>query len=242
MKLPKVESPIYSLTIPSTGEKIEFRPYLVKEEKLLFLAMESKDSREMMKAMVSIVEACTFGKIDVNKLYSYDLEYIFLQLRLKSVGEIVSLNLECEKDGYRTPIDFDLNEAKIVGNVNLKEVEVDVTSNIKIVLRPVRVSSLLKPTVDNKTDDTTIDQFLSAICSIISEIHESDSGKVYKFDEADAADQKAFVESLNHHSLQAIQKFISEDLPHLEATVEFACLKCGSTNKQTLKGLLAFFT
>ena len=117
MALPVLNNPNYEMEIPSTGEKIEFRPFLVKEQKILMMAMESKDNSAQSKAVVEIIKSCTFGKIDniVEKLPTFDIEYMFLQIRCKSVGETVELQVTCEDDGEtKVPVTINLEDIKVV--------------------------------------------------------------------------------------------------------------------------------
>ena len=123
MPLPKLESTKYTTQIPSTKEEIEFRPFLVKEEKILMIAQESEDEKQIMSAMKEIVSACTFGEVNADECTLYDIEYLFLQLRMKSIGETATINLKCDKCGKYTPVEIDLNEVKVVFPVN------DLTAN-----------------------------------------------------------------------------------------------------------------
>ena len=98
MALPSVETPRYELTLPSTDKKVQYRPFLVKEEKILLMALESKDQKEMMMATKDILAACTFGQLDVYKLPVFDIEYIFLQIRARSIGEVAEFKVLCPDD------------------------------------------------------------------------------------------------------------------------------------------------
>ena len=114
MALPKLDAPTYTLEVPSTGEKIKFRPFLVKEQKILMIAEESKDDNQIYNAMETLISSCTFGKIDVKTINLFDVEYIFLQLRAKSVGEMVELNLLCPDDNKtRVPTKIDLTKLDV---------------------------------------------------------------------------------------------------------------------------------
>lgn len=117
MGLPIVATPKYEITIPSTGQKVEYRPFLVKEEKILLLASETKDEREQVRAMKEAIKNCTFEKVDVEKLAPFDIEYIFLKLRSKSVGETVEVSVSCDencKESVKIPIRLDDIEVKLI--------------------------------------------------------------------------------------------------------------------------------
>ena len=125
MALPVLNNPNYEMVLPSTGEKIEFRPFLVKEQKILMMAQESKDTSAQSKAVADIIRNCTFGKMDdrIDLLPTFDIEYMFLQLRMKSVGETVNVNVTCPDDGEtKVPVEInleDINVIKTEGHTNI---------------------------------------------------------------------------------------------------------------------------
>ena len=113
MGLPTLATPKYELTIPSTGQKIEYRPFLVKEEKVLLLANETKDEREQIRAMKQVIENCTFGKVDIDSLASFDIEYLFLKLRSKSVGETIEVGIKCSYCAESCPTTVNINDVEV---------------------------------------------------------------------------------------------------------------------------------
>ena len=117
MALPKLDTPKYQLTLPSTGEIIDYRPMLVKEQKVIMMAQESNDETQMVRAMTDLLTSCTFGKIDISVLPTYDVEYMFLKIRGKSAGETVELNLICPDD----------KETKVQTKINLEDIQVQMT-------------------------------------------------------------------------------------------------------------------
>ncbi|SVD99318.1 uncharacterized protein METZ01_LOCUS452172, partial [marine metagenome] len=125
--LPKLDTPTYRLTLPSTGEEIQYRPFLVKEQKLLMMAQESEDDNEIVDTVSQIVNACTFEKIDVNQSPMFDIEYIFLKIRGKSVGEKIDLTVTCPDDEVTTvPVQVDINEISVLMSEEHKN-EIEVT-------------------------------------------------------------------------------------------------------------------
>ena len=135
MALPKLNTPLYELEIPSTGETIKYRPFLVKEQKNLMLAMESEDPNDMKNALAEIISSCTFAKVDPYKVSMFDVEYLFLKFRSKSVGDKVTLNLTCPDDNEtRVKADIDLNEVKVTLQANHTNV-IDLTEDIKMIMR-----------------------------------------------------------------------------------------------------------
>ena len=135
MALPRIDTPTYQLTLPSTQQKIDFRPFLVREQKIIMMAQESQDEKQMVRAMSDLVTSCTFNKFDVNKLPIFDVEYMFLKIRGKSIGETVELNLMCPDDGEtQVPTKINLEDIEVsmtVGHSNM----IDITDNIKLQLR-----------------------------------------------------------------------------------------------------------
>ena len=118
MALPKLASAKFELTLPSTGEKIEYRPFLVKEEKALMIAQQSGKAEDVMRAVQDVVQACTFDKVDAKNIPTFDLEYVFINLRAKSVGEVVELNVTCPDDNVtKVPVSVDLTTIKCTKEV-----------------------------------------------------------------------------------------------------------------------------
>ena len=119
MALPKLDTPKYQLTLPSTGEKIDYRPFLVKEQKILMMAQESEDENMIMRGMSDLVSSCTFDKLDASKLPVFDIEYVFLKIRSKSVGESVDLSIICPDDGVTT----------VIKKVNIGDIEIQISKD-----------------------------------------------------------------------------------------------------------------
>ena len=145
MALPVLNNPNYEMELPSTGEKIEYRPFLVKEQKILMMAMESDDTSSQSKAVIDIIKNCTFGKLDdkVDTLPTYDIEYMFLQIRQKSVGETVEVTVTCEDDGTtKVPVTINLDEIKVVkteGHTNV----IMITDNIGMTMKYPTMKQIL---------------------------------------------------------------------------------------------------
>ena len=166
MALPKLNNtPKYELTVPSSGEVIRHRPFLVKEEKVLMIAQESKDEKQILKSIKEIISACSFGKLNPNDCTTIDLEYVFLQLRAKSVGETVTVKIKCEKcDTYASVIinleDIQVSEAKKVDN------NIQITDSIGVILKKILIAGCAGyigtrfcEEYDDKYDITVLDPF-----------------------------------------------------------------------------------
>lgn len=236
MALPIIESPKYSVRLPSTGKTIEYRPFLVKEEKILLIAQESGNAREMISAMKDIVKACTFNKVDPNLLTSYDLEFLFLKLRTKSVGETSTVKIKCSECDTYTPVDINLEDIEI-SDVSQEPVNIMLTDNVGITMRHVRVRDLASLTDEKKSrSDILIETVIASIASIF------DSNGVYPTDESSKEELVTFVNSLNRAHMKQIEEFISTT-PKVELQAKFKCSDkgCNHENDKTLTGVQSFF-
>jgi len=232
MSLPKLNTPTYTTKIPSTGKSIKFRPYLVKEEKVLMLAMESENETEIFDAIKLAIESCTFGAVDINKLTTFDLEHLFLQLRIKSVGETTELGLKCEKcekvhkvEVDLTKIKLDMNKSKDVSN------KIMLTDDVGITMK--------YPTIDefqNFNGDSVMDMLKICIETIF------DENKVYKISEQTDEEIDEFIDSLGNNQIKPIEKWLSH-IPQIKYTIAFDCgnKECLHKNSITLTGLKSFF-
>lgn len=230
MTLPKLETPTYEITIPSTKEEILFRPFLVKEEKILLMAQESKDQREILRALKEIVRSCTFDKVNPDDLTSYDLEYIFLKLRGKSVGEIVQLDIKCAQCEAINPLDISLEEVQIKYPEKAIDPTIQLSDTVGIVARPVPMKD-----VSSLKDSNDITELI-ALC--IDSIF--DGNKIFKRTDITNKELMEFVESLSRQHVQQIEAFIMNQ-PRLEHSVSYTCHSCGKTTTMVLSGLQDFF-
>ena len=228
MALPILETAKHTIEIPSTKKKIEIRPFLVREEKILLQAQSSGDTNEIIKADTEIISVCSFEKIKPNDLTLFDLEYIFLKLRAISIGETVQFNIKCQGCDKLSVTDIDLTEAKIIWSEKKIDNKIKLTDEVGLMLRPIRVKDMSKI-----EDDLT-----ASIIASIESIYDEDN--VHMTDDTDKKELVQFVDSLNHANLEAIQKYI-ENQPKLEHTFKYTCLLCDHENEHTLSGLSDFF-
>ena len=231
--LPKLETPTYSAVLPSTGEQVEYRPFLVKEEKILMIAQESNDNSAMMKALKNIIKACTFNKVNPSKCTTYDIEYLFLKLRAVSVGETAELQFKCEECGEYNTVEINLNDIELVYPDENPETNIKLTENVGIKLKPVSVDD-----VETLTDINNPKNFTKAIAAVIDVIYDQEN--VYKVSDTSEKEVLEFIDNLSHTHLEKIQGFI-EKQPQLKYTVEYTCSKCGHANKVELIGMQSFF-
>lgn len=234
MSLPIISSPKYALEIPSTGVTVEYRPFLVKEEKVLLIAQESQDQAQIMTAIKDVVRACTYGKVDPDTLASFDLEYIFIKLRAKSVGEISTIGIACADCKTANTVDVDLD--KISVSSTLPPSRIQLTDTIGVSMKPMNMKDLSR--IASKKNSTSADQMIDSVIACIEHIY--DDSTIYLKENSTRADLESFIGSLNRAQMQKIESFIM-NLPKVEHTVEFTCTKCKCENKHVLSGVQSFF-
>ncbi len=239
MALPILNSSRYETRIPSTGKQIEFRPFLVKEEKILMVAMESKDSKLMMKALKDVLKACIYDDIDVDKLTSFDLEEIFLRLRSKSVGEKVQLNLGCSECGAKTPVELNLDN---IGVTNMPEDRhVMLTDSIGVSFNYPSVDLVTELEVSGAkemTPEQQVELTYKMIVSCIDNIFSDE--EVWDAENQTEKELQEFMDGLNSQQFAKVTDFFG-NLPALEHEVEYNCISCGANNSTELRGLSSFF-
>ena len=233
MALPKLENPTYAIEIPSLKRRVEFRPFLVKEEKVLMIAQESKDENKILQTIKGIISACSYEKLDPNICTTTDIEYIFLQLRAKSVGETVTVKIKCEKCDTYASVVIDLEDIQVS---DIKEVDnnIEITDSIGVILKKLSLADTEKI----KTKDS-VKAFNQMIMYSIESIYDADS--VYPASESTEKELIEFIDSLSHKHLEKIQAYI-ENTPKLQYTVRFKCAECGHDNEIVLEGIESFFS
>lgn len=231
-----MQAPVYELTIPSTKKKVKYRPFLVKEEKALLIAQQSEDAQVMIDTLKGIVSTCV-KDVDVNKLALFDLEYIFLKLRAKSVGEISELSYSCLK--CNDP------KSKVVINLDLENIEVEFDPEhkstidlfgevgVKMKYPGFEMFNSMKDLDMDSPDDG-----LKAITNSIEFIYDGD--KIYDTKEQTEEELNEFLENLTHSQLEKIKSFF-KTMPKLKKTVEFDCPVCKYHHNYTIEGINNFF-
>ena len=236
MALPKLTTPTYELEVPSTDEKIKYRPFLVREEKILLIALESGESKDIITAIKDIVTECTYGKIDLGKMPMFDVEYIFLNIRAKSVGEVATLKLLCpdDKETY-VNVDVDLSEIMV---------HVDKGHNPKIELTDEMGMIMTYPSIDSLTSidaaDINASNMLDVIGSCILQIYDKKGEEVFDAKDSTQKELIEFVEQLNTKQFQEVQKFF-DTMPKLRHIIKIKNPKTKKESEITLTGLNDFF-
>jgi len=239
MALPIVNSSRYEATIPSTGQQIEFRPFLVKEEKILMVAMESKDNKMMMRALKDILKACIYDEINVETLTSFDLEELFLRLRSKSVGEVVDIQLKCVKCESKTPGQINLDEITM-GEIP-KDNHIMLTDSIGIEFKWPSVDLVAGMEFDPERTppEKQMEMTMKMITRCIDNIFDNDN--VWSAENQTEKELKEFIDGLNSAQFAKITEFFG-NIPTLEHNIDFKCINCEHENTLELRGLTSFFT
>ena len=237
MALPKIEVPTYELTLPSEDKKIKYRPFLVREEKILYIAMETGQNKEMINALKDVVGACTFDVLNVDRLPIFDIEYLFLQIRAKSVSEVTKFRAICPDDG-KTYVETEVDLTKV-------EVQVDDEHTNRIMLESERnLGIVLKyPTLKNYDvgrglDNIEIDKVFNILIDCIDHIFEGD--KIYPAKDTSKQELKEFIESLPQDAFTKIKTFF-DTMPKLKHEIEVTNPNTKVTSKIVLTGIADFF-
>ena len=236
MALPKLDVPIYELTVPSTDEKIKYRPFLIKEEKILLIAMESGESEDVIQAVKQIVAECTFNKIKLGDAPMFDVEYMFLNIRAKSVGEISKLRVLCQDDKKTyANVEVDLSEI---------QVQVDDSHTNKIELTDEMGVIMKYPTIDsfsqNEIQDVSTENMLEIIIACIDHIYDKKGEEVFAAKDSTKKELMEFIEQLNTQQFQDIQRFF-DTMPSLKHDITVKNPKTKVESIVTLTGLNDFF-
>jgi len=237
MTLPSVETPRYELTLPSTDKVVQFRPFLVKEEKVLLVAMESNNNGEIINATKEILNACTYEKLEIEKLPIFDIEYIFLQIRSKSVGEIANFKMLCpdDKQTYAN-VEVDLTKVNVqVDDEHTNNIVIDENRKLGVVFN---YPTLEMTKAGFNVDETDINTLFDIMITSIDHIYEGE--KIYPAKDSTKEELKTFLESLPQKTFEKIKTFF-ETMPQLRHTVEVENPKTKVKNTIELKGIRDFF-
>ena len=232
MALPKLETPTYEMEVPSTKEKVKFRPFLVKEQKMLMIAQESKDPNMMANTMCQLIESCVEGIKDVHLMPTFDLEYMFLQLRTVSVGSEVELQMLCQDDGTtKVPVTIKLEDIKVVELPNHKK-EIMITDKIGMTFKYPTMVDIAKY---GKEGMSAVDTTFGVIQDCLQNVF--DENEVY--DEMSQKELQDFIEQMTTEQFEKVQEFF-DTMPKLRHTVDVKNPNTGVVNKVHLEGMQTF--
>ena len=232
MALPKLETKTYTLTLPSTGEDIKYRPFLVKEQKTLLMAQDSKNNKELIDAMSQLINDCTFGKVDPKTCSMFDAEYIFLKLRAKSIGEKTEIQVTCPDD----------KKTKVSVSLNLEEIEctmtddhtnkVQITDNVKIIFGYPLMTSLQLAEGKNQTE-----AMFNLIKDCVQEIHYGED--IYNKVDTSEKELTDFFDSLSSEQFKKVSDFF-ETMPKLRHSIEVINPETKVKSEVVIEGLQSF--
>lgn len=233
MSLPNLGIPKYQIIIPSTKKVTSFRPFLVKEQKVLYMALESQDDKQVLGAMCNIIKACVDNIPNPETMPIFDLEYMFTKIRSKSVGEIIDLKSKCPQCEKYNDIAVNLEEVEVQFPPNISN-KIMLTEKVGLVLRYPRIT-------DVQIDMTTmnVEEVLKFIISSVESVFDEDN--VYTRKDFNEEEITKFVESMTNTQFELIGKFYL-NMPQLKKDVQCKCLSCGNEFQASFRGLQDFFT
>jgi hypothetical protein len=236
MALPILTTPTYELEVPSTEQKIKYRPFLVKEEKVLLLAMESGENNQIIQAVKTIVSECTFNKIDLGNAPMFDIEYIFLQIRGKSAGEVSNLRLLCKDDGVTyADIQLDINDIQVEVSADHTN-KIELTDEMGMIMTYPTIDSFMNTGI-NKIDSSNM---LEVIATCILQIYDKKGEEVFDAKDQTKKELNDFIEQLTTKQFEEVQKFF-DTMPKLQHIVTVKNPKTKVENQVLLSGLNDFF-
>lgn len=242
--LPKIDVPIYELKLLSSGKSLKFRPFTVKEEKLFLMAAEADDIKSVIDTTKQVINNCVLDEIDIDELPIFDIEYIFLQLRSKSIGEVVNLKYRCnnkifdegttEEKQCKTIVEIDVNLNELIPIFEKKETNrVEITEKMGIVLKYPNFKLL-----ENFSDENTPESIIETIINCINYIYDSEN--IYYSKDFSKEELTEFVESMQTKDLEKFKEFF-DSAPKIQKTIKFVCPKCRYEEDVLVEGLESFF-
>jgi len=232
MALPSLSAPEFITTVPSTGEEIKYRPFLVKEEKILLMALEGNDQNEITNAIMKILSNCVLSNVDIKKLATFDIEYLFLKLRGKSVGEVIEIKVghtnpdnSCK---HRTELEINIDEIQVVGDKPNDKIQLDESIGVK--LRFAGMNDISDVDTESSSD------LFKMIAGCIEYVYDQEN----VYGEFSQKEMETWLEQLSSEQFAKITAFFN-DSPKLQHVVKWKCPECGEEDEMTLEGLAAFF-
>lgn len=243
MPLPKINTPLFELNLPSTGKSVKYRPFLVKEQKILLLAMEGDDTKAVNNAIKQIITNCSIDEVDVDKLPTFDLEYFFTKLRAKSIGEQVdlrmrhpnSLNKKGEECTGETLVKVDLMTVEVSkAEGHTDKIILDEESGIGVKMR--------YPTLNNELEltgkETELELAALSIANAVEFVFDNEN--IYKREDQTVDEINEFIDNLSQSQFEKLAKFFST-MPKLKHTIKWKCSKCKQEEEATVEGMTSFF-
>jgi len=228
MTLPILETPTYELILPSTNKKVKYRPFLVREYKIL-LTNVGNDSSEVSRIVIELVDNCTFKALDMNKLAHFDIEYLFLNIRAKSISETTELIINCDC-GEKIEYSMDLTKIKITKEKDFAN-KIMLTDNIGVVMRYPKFDEIIKI-----QDNVSSDKVIELVCDCIDSVYTKEE----YFDSFTKEEMETFVNSFTKKQFDLLEEFFRK-IPKLVHNISIKCPACNTVNNTKLEGLENFF-
>ena len=240
MPLPKINTPTYELALPSTGKKVRYRPFLVKEEKILIMALESEDMKQISNSVVQILNDCILTRgVKVKDLSTFDIEYLFLNIRAKSVGEEVEVNVTCPDDGetvVQTAINID--DINVLKNPDHTDV-IKLDDDLSVQMKYPSMTQFIENNFDYANNRTDVDKSLEVIIACISQVYNQEES--WSASDCTKKELKDFVDSMNTKQFKEVEKFF-ETMPKLTHTLNVKNPNTDVESEVVLEGLASFFS
>ena len=235
MGLPKLEVARYTTELPITKKKVEYRPFLVKEQKVLLIAIESEETDQATASLIDLLKNCILNLDKIGRLEDLpmmDLEYLFVQIRIKSVGETVDVSIPCEKCADTTELTIDLTEASISGEI--PDPKIELLDGIGMVLSYPTFAMVQDTDAELESTETVFNM----ICNSIETVYSGD--EVFTRDDMDRKDVEEFLDQFTTEQFQKVQNYFM-NMPRYSKKVDFICSKCETNNEKELSGVMDFF-
>jgi len=239
MPLPKISTPTYELVLPSSGKKVKYRPFLVKEEKILIMALESEDTKQITSAIKTVLSDCILSRgIKIDKLATFDIEYLFLNIRGKSVGETVEVNVTCPDDGQtKVEMLIDIDSIKIQKDSNHSDI-IRLDDNLSVQMNYPSLDQFIESNFDT-SNNSQVDESLNVIMSCIKQVYNEE--EVWEASNCTKKELRDFVESMNSKQFKEVENFF-ETMPKLSHKVKVMNPNTKVESEVVIEGLASFFS
>ena len=240
MPLPKISAPTYELVLPSSNKKIRYRPFLVREEKILIMALESEDTKQITEAIKTVIHNCVITRgIKVDKMSTFDIEYLFLNVRGKSVGETVEVNVTCPDDGQtKVPVEIDIDSIKIQKNPKHTNI-IKLDDNLSVQMNYPSLDQFIETNFETDSQKAQVDQSLDVIMSCIKQVYNEEES--WSASDCTKKELKDFVESKNSKQFKDIEAFF-ETMPKLSHKIKITNPNTKVESEVVIEGLASFFS
>tara|TARA_B100001113_G_C20941755_1_gene549071 strand:+ start:34 stop:756 length:723 start_codon:yes stop_codon:yes gene_type:complete len=240
MPLPKINTPTYELVLPSSGKKIKYRPFLVKEEKILIMALESEDSKQITNAIKDVLTDCILSRgIKIEKLATFDIEYLFLNVRAKSVGETVEVNITCPDDNEtQVQIEIDIDSIKVQKSDTHSDI-IQLDNDLSLQMNYPSLNQFIETNFEVGEEKSEVEQSLNVIMSCIKQVYSSE--EAWDASDCSKKELKDFVEQMNSKQFKQVEDFFNT-MPKLAHTLKVTNPNTKVKSDVTIEGLASFFS